>query len=128
MRKALHVHMLIQLHGFSHPEDLITSGKLADVFRRIWYFVASICFRSVEAFADYLNEPEAMEVLKQQPLIPITKKQSDLLGKNRTAQAIAAQKKARDVVHAPVDNAEQRRVRFYVPTAYSNASVGSAGG
>ena len=49
MRKALHIHMLIQLHGFSHPADLVTSGTLAAVFCRIWHFVASICFRSVEA-------------------------------------------------------------------------------
>ena len=30
MRKALHVLFLLQLHGFSHPSDLITSGRIGD--------------------------------------------------------------------------------------------------
>ena len=57
MRKALHLHMLIQILGFSHPEDLFRDDFLPDVFRRLWYYVASICFRSTESFADYLRAP-----------------------------------------------------------------------
>ena len=30
MRKALHIHMLIQLHGFSHPQDLFHSNVLEE--------------------------------------------------------------------------------------------------
>ena len=61
MRKALHIHMLIQILGFSHPEDLFRDDFLPDVFRRLWYYVASISFRSTEAFADYLRAPAAMQ-------------------------------------------------------------------
>ena len=32
MRKALHIHMLIQLLGFSHPQDLFGSNVLPDTF------------------------------------------------------------------------------------------------
>ena len=61
MRKALHIHMLIQLLGFMHPDDLFGRDYLQDTFRRLWYFVASISFRSTEGFANYLNSPAAME-------------------------------------------------------------------
>eukprot|EP00973_Karenia_brevis_P049594 6881994-Karenia_brevis.AAC.1 len=111
MRKALHIHMLVQLHGFSHPSDLITSGKLADVFRRIWFFVASICFRSVEGFGSYLNERAAMDVLKVKPLLPVNTKQKNLIGENRAHEAIAAQKKAREVTTYHPATDEDRLVR-----------------
>ena len=42
LRKALHLHMLIQLHGFSHPRDLFTDGRFVARFREMWFFVASI--------------------------------------------------------------------------------------
>ena len=61
MRKSLHFHMLIQLHGFAHPRDLFRDGRFRERFRSMWYFVASICFRSTEAFAAYTGEPGAWE-------------------------------------------------------------------
>ena len=67
MRKALHIHMLIQLLGFSHPEDLFRQDTLPDMFRRIWHFVASVCFRSTDAFADYLTTDVAMRALQEEP-------------------------------------------------------------
>ena len=45
-RKALHLHVLIQLHGFSDPRELFADARFAERFRNMWYFVASICFRS----------------------------------------------------------------------------------
>ena len=69
MRKALHLHMLIQLLGFAHPQDLFANDVLPDTFRRLWHFVASICFRSTEAFAAYTNEDAAMEKLASVPLL-----------------------------------------------------------
>ena len=71
MRKALHIHMLIQLLGFAHPADLFSDGRFADTFRRLWYFATSICFRSTEAFAAYTREDRAMETLQQEPLLPL---------------------------------------------------------
>ena len=75
MRKALHVHMLVQLVGFSHPHDILLRDVLPAAIKRMWLFVASICFRSTEAFADYLHTAPAMDVLAAQPLLPLTKKQ-----------------------------------------------------
>ena len=69
MRKALHIHALVQLWGFSHPTDIFRDDVLADVFRRVWYFVASISFRSTEGFAHYLSVPSAMEALQEEPLL-----------------------------------------------------------
>ena len=40
MRKALHVHMLVQLIGFAHPLDIFEKHNLPKTFRRVWYFVA----------------------------------------------------------------------------------------
>ena len=74
MRKALHVHMLVQRLGFGHPQDLSGTDVLPDTFRRLWYFVASICFRSTEAFAHYLADDAAMDKLASLPLLPLSKK------------------------------------------------------
>ena len=46
MRKALHMHMLVQLVGFSHPGEIFCKKVLPDMFKRVWRFVASVCFRS----------------------------------------------------------------------------------
>ena len=46
MREALRIHMLVQLLGFSHPEEVFANEGLAVVVRRLWYFAASISFRS----------------------------------------------------------------------------------
>ena len=100
MRKALHVHMLIQLLGFSHPQDLFGTDILPDTFRRVWYFVASICFRSTEAFAHYMNEESAMEKLASLPLLPLTKKQRGMIGEARVRQSLEAQMAARGVNEA----------------------------
>ena len=81
MRKALHLHMLIQLLGFSHPRDLFADGNFVERFRNMWYFVASICFRSTEAFAAYTAEPAASDALRHEALLPITPKQRGMLGK-----------------------------------------------
>ena len=54
--------MLVQLLGFAHPEDLFRGDLLPDIFRRLWYLVASISFRSTEAFVNYLTAPAAMDI------------------------------------------------------------------
>ena len=46
MRKMLHLHMLVQLHGCSHHDDLFRRGDLEARIKRAWSFAASICFRS----------------------------------------------------------------------------------
>ena len=125
MRKALHIHMLIQLHGFANPVDLLYSGEIAKVFRRMWHFVASICFRSVEGFAAYTKEKAATDILTTLPLLPITKKQRMFLGNIRSEEATNAQLSARGLKSAPAMSCKPR-IKFYVPTLYSNATVPAA--
>ena len=91
MRKALHILMLMQRVGFAHPEDLFGRDLLPDVFRRLWYFVASICFRSTEGFADYLSEKSAMDTLAKMPLLPLIKKQRGMIGEVRASDSMKAQ-------------------------------------
>ena len=87
--------MLIQILGFSHPEDLFRDDFLPDVFRRLWHYVASVCFRSTEAFADYLRSPVAMRALANEPLLSMSKKQQGMIGADRYRQSMSAQLDAR---------------------------------
>ena len=48
MRFTEHMHMLIQVFGFSGPRDFFRGQNFADMYRRVWAFVASITFRSLE--------------------------------------------------------------------------------
>ena len=123
MRKALHIHMLIQLLGFSHPEDLFRGDFLQDMFRRLWYFVASISFRSTEAFANYLQVDSAMEALQKEPLLPLTKKQRNMIGEERTRETMRAQMAARDLLEMPTTTPYQRPMSFFPSTIHTNASV-----
>ena len=91
------MHMLIQLLGFSHPQDLFATDVLPDTFRRLWYFVASISFRSTEGFAHYLNEDVAMQTLASLPLLPLTKKQRGMIGEKRARESLSAQCLARGI-------------------------------
>ena len=100
MRKALHLHMLIQLLGFSHPQDLFGTDVLPDTFKRLWYFVASISFRSTEAFAFYTNEDAAKVKLASLPLLPLSKKQRGMIGEARVRESLEAQKAARGITEA----------------------------
>ena len=76
--------------GFSHPEDLFRDDLLPNTFRRLWYFVASICFRSTEAYAHDIGEPSAMGALQKEPLLSITPNQRGMFGKERTEECMRA--------------------------------------
>ena len=126
MRKALHIHMLVQLLGFADPEDIFDHGEFEDVFRRVWRFVASICFRSTESFARYLEEPAAMETLQQQILLPLTKKQRDMIGSARVQDSIGAQMRARGQDTLPATTEPLQAMRFFSPTLYANKEVSAS--
>ena len=83
--------MLIQLLGFSHPQDVFQTNIIPDTFRRLWYFVASISFRSTEGYANYLHTDAAMEELRSQPLLPMTPKQRGMVGDDRVRETQKAQ-------------------------------------
>ena len=112
MRKALHIHMLVQLLGFAHPQDIFGTDVLADTFRRVWYFVASICFRSTEAFAGYLRDESATRALQLEPLLPLTKKQSGMIGEARVRESYKAQLHARGLHVAPSQSAGSTEVSY----------------
>ena len=123
MRKALHCHMLIQLVGFSHPEDLFRENMLPDIFRRLWYFVASISFRSTEAFADYMHVGSAMEALHDEPLLHMTKKQSGMIGEARARESMRAQSLARGLQEIPYRKSYFSPMSYVTSTVHTNSSV-----
>ena len=126
MRKTLHMHMLIQLHGFAHPEDLFGQRTLIDTFRRVWHFIASICFRSTEAFAAYLGEDAAMEALQVQPLLSLTEKQRGMIGEARAREAIQAQLQARGMSVAPRVQPLRPPLVYYTPTMLASSQANSS--
>ena len=123
MRKALHCHMLIQLVGFSHPEELFRENVLPDVFRRLWYFVASLSFRSTEAFADYLNVDTAMQALQTEPLLHLTKKQRGMIGEVRFRESMQAQVQARGLQEMRYNTSCGSAVSYVSSTVHKNSSV-----
>jgi hypothetical protein len=122
-RKALHIHMLVQLLGFSHPQDLLRDDLLPDIFRRVWYFVASICFRSTEAFAQYLETPSAMDALRKAPLLPLTAKQRGMLGESRVRSAVQAQLHSRGLTTLPNITDSKRKMSYFPSSLHANATV-----
>ncbi len=126
MCKALRIHMLVQLLGFTHPADIFGADILPDVFHRLWYFVASICFRSTEAFARYLNVDAAMAALQREPPLPLNKKQRGMIGEVRVQASLKAQLAARGLMEAPMERARHAPMSYSTSTIHEDASV-SAG-
>ena len=125
MRKALHLHMLIQLHGFAHPRDIFGRGRLLDTFRRLWRFIASICFRSTEAFADFLGEDAAKEALRAQPLLSLTESQRRMIGEARVRECMSAQLDARGLTQMPKVGPRPPAVS-YTPLIYASPYASSS--
>ena len=123
MRKALHLHTLVQLVGFAHPRDLFGSQILPDMLRRLWYFVASVSFRSTEGFANQLNLDSAMEKLAQLPLLPLTKKQRGMIGETRAGEAYAAQVRARGGKVVAGSGESAWKASHFTSTAHADRSV-----
>ncbi len=123
MRKALRMHMLVQLLGFSHPRDIFRGDALPEVFRRVWYFVASISFRSTEGFARYLHEDAAFDKLAELPLLPLTPKQRGMIGETRIKECYAAQLRARRISESPPVTATMPPARHFTSEVHRHASV-----
>ena len=126
MRKALHIHMLVQLLGFAHPDDLLSRGTLAETFKRVWYFVASICFRSTEAFANYLSSNSAMEELQQLPLLPLSQKQRGMVGEERIRATVTAQLRGRGLMASPIASTSVGNMPFFPSSACADAAVNAS--
>ena len=132
MRKMLHLHMLVQLHGFSHPDDIFRRGDLQARVTEVWRFVASICFRSTEAFARYLHEDSAHRALQQSALMPQNRKQRGMIGEAEAKLVVEAQLAARGL---PSDGggggmrpeaSPTPPLVPYMPQAYASPTVSSA--
>ena len=98
MRFTEHVHMLVQVMGFSGPRDFFRGQNFADSFRRVWAFVASITFRSLEGVARYLGTGAACAELQRLPLMRLAKSQQASLGPARVEETEQAQLQARGLV------------------------------
>ena len=68
------------------------------MFRRIWAYVASITFRSLEGFARYLGTGAASGTLRELPLMQLENSEQLLLGAQKVDESVQAQLTARDLV------------------------------
>ena len=130
MRWTEHLHMLMQLLGFAHPNDFFQNGRFVDSLRRVWCFVASIVFESQEGFAAYLGTPAAMETMQKCPLMEVFPKQREMLGPERAAESIAAQWQARGLSGAPSDKETASAMPHdfvkWTPFFYGDSSLSAA--
>ena len=55
MRKAEHIHALLQVLGFSNPRQFFLGGDFLHMFKQVWSYVASVSFTSQEHTADILH-------------------------------------------------------------------------
>jgi hypothetical protein len=127
----LHLHMLVQLHGFSHPDDIFRRGDLEARIKSAWRFVASICFRSSEAVAHHFHEDSAISALKGTSRVPLNPKQQGMIGPERVKEVMSKQLSARGVVLNSPDAAAQvepLRLPFppWMSRSYADPSLSSA--
>ena len=92
----------------------------------MWYFVASISFRSTKAFADYLNEPAAFEELQSLPLLPLTPKQRGMIGEARVHESFRAQLRARKLETLPPRPEVVPEMNYFTSDRFGDASVSAA--
>ena len=126
MRKTEHMHMLVHLLGFSHPEDFFRAGAFVERFRRVWAFCASISIQSQEGFARHCGTSAGMDALRGLPLVPLTAKQRKMLGSARVQEQIDAQLQARGVEASPEETAEDFKSYVHWPAAAHRSATLSA--
>jgi hypothetical protein len=127
MRKALHGHGLLGVVGFTQPEVFFALPGLAEKIKRAWHYVASICFRSVEAFAAHMHEPvHVSAALRTAPLMPVKKAQFDVIGPRRSAQVHAAQLVARGMAaKCPAQEQIKRPFTAWTPASLRDKDLSS---
>ena len=79
LRKSLHLHALMGLLGCRDLEELLLRADFAGTFVQLWQCVASVYFRSPEAFAAHCGSEEAMTALASEPFIPLKEAQKEVL-------------------------------------------------
>jgi len=124
MRWTEHLHMLLQLLGFAHPQDFFRRGRFIDTFRAVWCFVASIAFESQEAFAAYLGTDVAMETLQRHPLMALGSRQQKDIGSERVAESLAAQLQGRGMVEENcADDLAPREFQKWAPEVHADSKA-----
>ena len=92
---------------------------------RVWRFVASVCFRSPEAYAASLACPSATAALAQEPFIPVKREQHNMVGQERALAMVREQCLARGVdaePHMPA-NQPSRPYESVAPAWLSDATL-----
>jgi hypothetical protein len=130
-RKMLHLHMLVQLQGFSHPDDIFRRGDLQARITEVWRFVASICFRSTEAFARFLHEDSAIRSTQLSALMPQNRKQRGMIGEAAVKTVVEAQLAARGLDDGSGDGIRPEaflkpQFEQYMSQTYASTTMSSA--
>ncbi|CAK0873829.1 unnamed protein product [Prorocentrum cordatum] len=123
MRKALHIHMLVQILGFSHPDDIFKKNSFLDEFKRLYYYHASVMFRSQEAVAHHFAVPKAMRTTAGLPLFPVTLKQRSMIGSARVEESNLAQTVARGLDVPPALSRSVPEYPFFVGSYHGDENV-----
>ena len=125
MRKTEHLHMLLQILGFSHPVQYFSSGDFVDLFRRLWAYSASVCFHSPEAFAAHCGTGSGMDALRRAPLMPLGVVQRKMLSPEDVHVVRTSQLAARGIAAdgAEVEIAHEAPFAYWVPHAYGSKSL-----
>ena len=81
MRGSLHLHCLLHLLGFSSPQALLDKflNLLPLPEARLWVWVKSICFTSIEAIPPFLGVSEHRGMLQSLQPLPYSRNQLEML-------------------------------------------------
>ena len=125
MRKTEHVHALLQVLGFRNPRQYFLSGDFVHLFRQVWSYVASVSFTSQEACAENLHPAGGLQVLCDEPLLPVMPGQLSKIGHDVERQYLQCQRDARGMNEEPVsDIASQKTLHSsWTPHAYGDVSL-----
>ena len=127
MRWTEHMHMLVQLLGFSHPRDFFQGGCFKDTFRHVWAFIASVVFESQEGFAAYLGTDSATASLQQCPVMEVHDKQQKMMGPERSRACVEAQLQGRGLdIASAVPSSAETKFKHWIPAAYGDETLTAA--
>ena len=99
LRKSLHLHAVLGGLGFRDLDRLLQGSlrQIAELFVSVWKYVASVCFRSPEAYAASMPDDAGMPTLALEPLLDVKPQQERMIGPERAASSYAAQREARGI-------------------------------
>ena len=78
LRKALHLHALLQAVGYDDPAQLFDTDDFERMFARVWRFNASSYFCAPEAFALFCGTRAAETAMSETPAVAFTAKQANI--------------------------------------------------